>query len=63
MSTDRETEIEELLKANSDQQVPRLLVELLALRREKYRDKLEKSDNPDTRGRAKECRDLSDILH
>lgn len=62
MSKEREYEIEKQLEAHKHQSVPVLIKELLTLRRERHRDKLENGENVDVRGRAKECKDLLQIL-
>ena len=36
----------------------KMMLELLAIRRNRHRDSLEKNENPEIRGRAKECKDI-----
>lgn len=62
MSEKREIEIETYLESNKHTPMAVQLVELLRLRREKYRDKLENTEDGVVRGRAKECKDLLHIL-
>ncbi len=62
MSREREEEVIRLLEAYSCQEVALLAVELIKLRRERYRDKLEDMENAENRGRARECKDLIRIL-
>jgi hypothetical protein len=50
------------LKAFAGHEVVVLMLQVLAERREGYRDQLEKRDDAEIRGRAKECRDLFDIF-
>ena len=59
---DRETELLERLKLLGHTEAYTTIVEILKIRRERYRDKLENIDNPETRGKAKECKDLLQIL-
>lgn len=58
----REEVIMETLKSLRSSDACRLMAELLGLRRERLRDRLEGSDNPEARGRAKECKDLIQLL-
>ena len=60
MSKEREAEIVQALQA----EIPavKLFVELLALRRERHRDRLEKREGDEYSGRALECRDLLQIF-
>lgn len=57
---EREPEILERLKTH--QEATKLFSELLAIRRERHRDKLEKGEDNEVRGRAKECKDLLQLL-
>jgi len=50
------------LKAHTGQDAIVLLQLVLNEKREEYRDQLEKNENPEIRGRAKECRDLLAIF-
>ena len=58
MSADREHELTELLRERRDTEPMRMLSELLTLRRERCRDKLENRDDSEVRGQAKECKFL-----
>ncbi len=58
----REGVLMELLQSYTGQEVAGLVVELLTIRRERYRDKLERQESPEHRGRAKECKDLLQIF-
>ena len=58
----REAEIEEILKSFSTSEVAQLLVELLKLRRSRYRDYLESAENQDVRGKSQECKSLIHIF-
>jgi len=62
MTDQRETEIEERLALLRHTEASVLTAELLKLRRERHRDKLEGSEDPTMRGRAKECKDLLHIF-
>jgi len=62
MSKEREGEIEGLLQDYRKQEVPMLLIELLTLRRERHRDSIERTENPEVRGKSKECKDLLEIF-
>jgi hypothetical protein len=62
MSREREAEIEKTLVSLKETDVVKLFVELFALRREGYRDKLEKRMGDEFSGRALECRDLLQIF-
>ncbi len=62
MSKEREGEIIDALKGYGASEVTRLISELLSLRRERHRDRLETDDAPEVRGRAKECKDLLQIF-
>lgn len=57
-SKEREAKIVDLLQSYKHQEIPTLLVELLTIRRERHRDKLEREEFAEVRGRAKECKDL-----
>ena len=59
---ERENEIEDRLALLRHTEVATLTAELLKLRRERHRDKLEGSEDPVMRGRAKECKDLLHIF-
>lgn len=58
----REQELEEYIHNHRHSEVGIFVRELLALRREKYRDKLEGANSDELRGRAKECKDMLNIL-
>jgi len=59
---ERELEIEDRLALLKHTEGVMLLAELLSLRRERHRDKLENNESEEFRGRAKECKDLLHIL-
>ena len=61
MSRDDEYKIAESLKA--DIGPVRKIVKLLELRRKRFQGKLEDANNEETRGAAKECRDLIKLLN
>jgi hypothetical protein len=62
MSNNPEISIYARLKAHAGQDAVVLLQQVLIERREEYRDQLEKNENPEIRGKAKECRDLLAIF-
>jgi hypothetical protein len=62
MSIDRESELIELIGKYAKQEPLLSISELLILRREKYRDKLESQNDEEKRGRAKECKDLLQFI-
>ena len=62
MDKPRENEIFDILRELKHQNSLVLLNELLQLRRERYRDRLEKEDNREYGGRALECKDLLQIF-
>jgi hypothetical protein len=62
MSKEREAKILETLEPYRQQETLRLVVELLTLRRERHRDRLESEESEELRGRAKECKDLLSFL-
>jgi len=62
MNKEREDEIKETIQSYKHTEVAKLLLELLSLRRERFRDNLESGEDPLVRGRAKECKDLIHIL-
>ena len=59
---DREEEIIEELKSAALSVEVRLFLDLLALRREKHRNQLEKAEASEVRGRALECKALIQIF-
>ena len=62
MSTEREVQLEETIMACKYSEGVAAFLELLTIRREKHRDKLEASDSPEIRGRAKECKDIFQLF-
>lgn len=62
MSREREEQIEESLNSFISPEVRSLVIELLQLRRERWRDKLEKEESNQIRGKSLECKDLLDIF-
>lgn len=62
MSDNREAELEERLSALQHSETAKLVVELLQIRRENWRTKLEGQESDQVRGRAKECKDLIQIF-
>lgn len=59
---DRVSELTEQLNMLKHQEPVRLLVELLKIKREKYRDRLERGEDDLSRGKALECKALLQIL-
>ena len=59
---DRMSELRDRIKLYSDGEAMVILKELLRLRREHYRDRLESTDSAEVRGRAKECKDLLSLF-
>lgn len=62
MSEDRQVQLEETIKAHKHGEVASAFAELIALRREMYRDKLEKAENEQIRGKSLECKDLLQLF-
>jgi hypothetical protein len=62
MNRECEEQIEDALNSFISPEVKSLVVELLQLRRERWRDKLEKEENDQVRGKSLECKDLLDIF-
>lgn len=63
MSKEREAEIKAALKNfHQTSEVTRLVVELLNIRRHRHRDRLEKEESDQERGRSLECKDLLQIF-
>ena len=62
MSKERETVILKTLEAYKEGETARLIKELITLRRERYRDRLEKDPTEVFSGRALECKDLLQIF-
>lgn len=62
MSDNREAELEERLSSLQHSETAKLVVELLQIRRENWRTKLEGQESDQVRGRAKECKDLIQIF-
>ena len=62
MSEDREAQLVEIITAFKHSETARAVVELLTLRREHYRDRLEASENAEVRGKSKECKDLIQLF-
>lgn len=58
MSREREGELIKYLQERCATQEVKCVVELLTLRRASHLTKLEDSENPEERGRSKECKDL-----
>jgi hypothetical protein len=58
VTREAEANVLDRLEAYKGQPALKLVCELLALRRGRYRDKLEGHDDTNARGRARECRDL-----
>ena len=57
-----EQEIRERLELEKHTTGIHLILELLRIKRERYRDKLESGGSDEIRGRSKECKDLIEIL-
>ena len=62
MSKEREAELTDQLNSCRDMEVAKLFIELFTLRRERFRDKLERQEDPETRGRALECKDMLHVF-
>lgn len=62
MSNEREEKIRETLASYGPSDVKSLVLELVTLRRERHRSKLENQESSEVRGRAKECKDLIQIF-
>ena len=62
MDREREEAIRETLETYGSEGVKLLVHELLLLRRERHRTKLESEEASETRGRAKECKDLLQLF-
>jgi hypothetical protein len=62
MSKDREASIIERLESFRGQEMFSLVGELLSIKRERYRDCLEREERAEVRGKAKECKDLLQIF-
>jgi len=62
VTDNREVDVVELLKAYKHTEVVTLFVELFSIRRERYRDKLESSEQEQVRGRSKECKELLQLF-
>jgi len=62
MSKDREEKIRDTLASYGAGEVKSLVMELVTLRRERHRSKLENGESSEVRGRAKECKDLIQIF-
>ena len=62
MSKEREAELEDNLANLKHQETAKIIVELLAIRRERYRDRLEKEENAVFRGKAQECSELIQLF-
>lgn len=62
MSDNREADIIEVLRTYKHSEVVTLITELFSIRRERYRDKLESSEQEQVRGRAKECKELLQLF-
>jgi len=62
MNDNREAELEEKLSSLQRSETAKLMVELLQIRRENWRTKLEGQESDQVRGRAKECKDLIQIF-
>lgn len=55
-------ELEQLLMEYKSSEALRALRELLRVRRNKHRDTLESREDPEARGKAKECKYLLQLL-
>lgn len=58
----REAQLEEIIQSWKHSEGLRAMEELLALRREGYRDKIEKNESERVRGRSLECKDLLQLF-
>jgi len=59
---EREAEIEDLLMVYKAAEPIQLLLELLQLRRDRHRDRLEDSENAEVRGKSQECKALIQLF-
>jgi hypothetical protein len=62
VSKEREAQIVEQLEPYRQQQVLKLVSELLQIRRERHRDRLEREEHAESRGAAWECKALLQFL-
>ena len=62
MSKERIKEIQDILVSYKDMESIILLREMIALRREQHRNRLEGEESAEVRGRAKECKDLLQLF-
>ena len=62
VSKERIKEIQDILASYKDMESMILLRELIMLRREQHRNRLEGEESAEVRGRAKECKDLIQIF-
>ena len=58
MSKERDQEIIDQLLPRASMGTMKLMLELIALRRERYRDRLEREENPVVRGHSLECKEI-----
>lgn len=59
---EREYELKGLINMHKDSEIAGYFKELLILKRERFRNLLEREENPEARGKAQECRDLIELL-
>jgi len=62
MTRDKMQDLEDFIVLNKQTQLGLAFRDFLLLRREVHRDKLEGANNDEIRGRAKECKDILNIL-
>ena len=62
MGKEREAELKDLLVSLKHQETAVAIIELLTIRREQYRDRLEREEDPVVRGKSQECKALLQIF-
>jgi len=62
MSKEREVELLDIIESQKHLALGAAVKELLSIKRERYRDKLESGEDQVARGRSKECKDLMALL-
>lgn len=62
MSEERELHLEDIIKTYKTSEGLSAICELLTLRREEYRNKLEKRGDDEVRGKALLCKELIQLL-
>ena len=62
MDREREAELKDLLISQKHQEGVAAFIELLAIRREQHRDRLEREEDAVVRGKSQECKALLQIF-